>query len=733
MKTRILLCMMALWAICAAAQPQMPRLLDNGFRLMPNHHQVFATSTKSNKTSKTTNIVTKRIAERADVPTYQVNFVLDFNTETQKADMIHILNEETSIYNFQQDLYQLVQGSNVMTVPTGTYDIIATFSELDTSQPYEFPWYNYYVVREQVTINQDTQINISASEAKNHIHFQTLNIDGEPVNTGKYYVDEYWNWIPIEEGNTDDVFFYKMLANKDYGELDIRGGNFGNIIEGEMMHSLGGEAAADIYINDVSDRYVFYAYRCAMKDEIIYTSAYEVQGASDNITINNDPTKFKLFEDPFYSAKHQGEDLFQTFKFYAELIDGPSPMETTLTLPVAKGEVCQYYIGARVEDSQFGYIPALIPQVTIKKYDEYGSYMYEPVMTAKPLTNTNEEVVFVNNGYNNFTMFEYNEELGDINSYPNWPTSPAFTYSLDKKKEYLGNSCPMLGSDLWQTENTYEWEDEDGDLVSETYRFLNFKYAYYGRFGETKPDDIADSQVSIKLDGEEIITGKGNMYVQLDELLNGEVDATITNESVWVDDMTGSNKAKLHYTAGAEDDTPPTMTMLHFKGANGDVTDHFDNSDDGVLEFTAGDFKWVQPTRGYHYYTRQAHETVEVSYSPYGEDNWNELPVDEVPENYWPAMGWFYTGSLASVAGKGLNGWFDLKIRLTDAAGNWQEQVISPAFRIDDLAYTSVAKVGDNNAHEVARYNMAGQRVDADATGVVIVRMSDGTARKVIL
>ena len=96
-------------------------------------------------------------------------------------------------------------------------------------------------------------------------------------------------------------------------------------------------------------------------------------------------------------------------------------------------------------------------------------------------------------------------------------------------------------------------------------------------------------------------------------------------------------------------------------------------------------------------------------------------------------MGWFYTGSLASVTGQGQDGWFDLKIKLTDAAGNWQEQVISPAFRIDDLAYSSVATVGSDNAHEVARYTLDGRRADANTKGVVIVKMSDGTARKVIV
>ena len=173
--------------------------------------------------------------------------------------------------------------------------------------------------------------------------------------------------------------------------------------------------------------------------------------------------------------------------------------------------------------------------------------------------------------------------------------------------------------------------------------------------------------------------------------------------------------------------------MLHFKDSNEDVTTRFAKAADATLEFSAGDFNVGFNPINVSYMDRYAPESVEVSYSPYGEDNWSELPVEEVPEYYWPVMGWFYSGSLAGVTGEALNGWFDLKIRLTDAAGNWQEQVLSPAFRIDDLAYSSVANIGSDNAHEVARYNLAGQRVDTNTPGVAIVKMSDGTAHKVIV
>lgn len=48
-----------------------------------------------------------------------------------------------------------------------------------------------------------------------------------------------------------------------------------------------------------------------------------------------------------------------------------------------------------------------------------------------------------------------------------------------------------------------------------------------------------------------------------------------------------------------------------------------------------------------------------------------------------PGFGTYYRGSLASVDRPSENGWFDVRIRLTDASGNYQEQTLSPAFRIE--------------------------------------------------
>ena len=404
---------------------------------------------------------------------------------------------------------------------------------------------------------------------------------------------------------------------------------------------------------------------------------------------------------------------------------------------MAEGQTVKFYLSASVDDNIAGYVPYIEPRVSIKTI-EYGEENYIPVLLGKSLTIVNEQIIIANNGpfENSSIGNEFIEEpdaLGcDIREQLFWSTNPAFSYPINKKKEILGNNCPLLASRPLQYSITDTWYDDYGNPFPVLNQQMEFNLTYIGRYGEIK-DDFGMAQVDIEVDGEDVITADGAFIAQLEELITGVIDATIVKEGIVVDDMAGSNKAKLHYTAGAEDENPPTMTMLHFKDNDGGVTDRFGTADEGKLEFSAGDFNLQITPLQYFATDRQAPESVEVSYSPYGEDNWNELAVEEVPENYWSVMGWFYTGSLAGVTGEGLNGWFDLKIRLTDAAGNWQEQVISPAFRIDDHAYSSVATLRDGNAHEVARYNLAGQRVDANATGIVIVKMSDGTARKVIL
>ena len=292
----------------------------------------------------------------------------------------------------------------------------------------------------------------------------------------------------------------------------------------------------------------------------------------------------------------------------------------------------------------------------------------------------------------------------------------------------LGNSCPML--------NVYycPYPYYGGDAAT-----IQFNMYYKGRYGEQRESDYWNTHLLIK-EGEKIYFDdtlhKRDGYLDDDPHWNtGIFDVTITNENVDVDGLQGRNVTKLQLDKSKADKCPPSLSMLDFRTNDNMVTDRFATAADGKLNFYAYDNNF-NVTEDWQYYWTVFKPTVEVSYAPYDKDDWKPLPVEEDPDLFFlPTMGYFYSGSLKDVTGAGREGWFDLKIRLEDEAGNWQEQVISPAFRIDDLVDTGI---DDNNQFTIANnpnattvYDLMGRRIANDSStpnkGVYIVN-----GRKVI-
>ena len=711
MRNAFLIVMMLLGLSTISARPVI--LDDEVFQVIPSHLNVnkLQNIPKSRCVISTGTTRQKNSKIKSEEATSQVDFVLNFDAESQSAEQIVFMNSETEFSNMDCGIYALENGSNIMSVPQGVYDIITRFCEFDPSRP-GMILYKSYVIHENVTINAEMQMVVSANEAKNHIHVQTLIADGEPVNTGKYTIDENWNVVPLEPGNVDDVFYQNIIACKDYGVIQSSIGNFGVVIESQFFNDPGNAAASDVYVNDVSDRFVFYTHRVAVKGNEVYSSSIEIEGATDNVFVENDPSKYVLLEEPFSMSTFQSMDRYLVFAFFerSHLFDGIKGMMYEGAEPIGQGDVFKYYLSASIDDSNVGIIPFVQPEVAIKPMSD----QLIPVMLSMPLTVSDGSILLANNGVGSYIAYPGPDFSGDVVdnefiNYPEWPTHPMFSYPIENKQGYFGQNCPLLVTNVQLIGNIF-----------------GFNFDYIGRYGEKMRQLLS---TNIKVDGDDFYSAEEPFFVQLESPLSGEVDVTVTDETLTVDDLAGSNITKLHFVAGTEDPNPPTATMLQFKTVNGDVTDRFDTSADGILEFSAGDFNFMLTSNQEEAYSRQAPAGVEVSYSPYGEKEWNLLSVVEVPDNYWPLMGWFYRGSLSDVKRRGQNGWYDLKIRLTDASGNWQEQVLSPAFRIAD-SETGMTSVNENNAQEVTRYSIDGHRIITPQQGINIVIMSDGSVHK---
>lgn len=104
---------------------------------------------------------------------YQVEFVLDFDPATQSALIIGLYNEESDINNQTLGLPQLMNGSNVLTVPGGVYDILVAFDGYD---------HDRVVIREQVEISENSSHILVEQISRQYNSYQC----GEPLQSIKH-------------------------------------------------------------------------------------------------------------------------------------------------------------------------------------------------------------------------------------------------------------------------------------------------------------------------------------------------------------------------------------------------------------------------------------------------------------------------------------------------------------------------------------------------------------------
>jgi hypothetical protein len=298
--------------------------------------------------------------------------------------------------------------------------------------------------------------------------------------------------------------------------------------------------------------------------------------------------------------------------------------------------------------------------------------------------------------------------------YPAFSAPSVFNYAAEQRLGIIGDNCPINAVNVMGYFNDYE-----GDV-------MKFNNNFVGRYGESRIYDKADLTQTLKFNGVEM---EDPNYIPRDG--NGIWEFTVTNKNIAVDGLPGENKTEIYYDDTNEESACPGIEMLQFRSDAG-ITDRFATATEGTMEFMGADYKFTYDPRYWiGVYDCQLLDAT-VEYSPYGEENWKELPIEEVPELYQDGWGYFYRASLANVTGKAFQGWFDLRFKLQNEAGNWQKQVVSPAFRIDELIPTVVEEVEiATNTREVARYSVDGRQLNTPQPGVNIIKMSDGTAKKV--
>lgn len=654
----------------------------------------------------------------------------EYDEDLYTPNAVNIYNNEISIveyFDYENDFIKF-------TIPKGTYDLYSNFWRIE-----EGPRFSN-IIKELVCIENDTTIVFNPAEANKHVQVSGVNLQGEKWRCPTVkYSDDYMSYEILDKGNTDDINFHQYIILKDYGPVNKLSGNLGwnEYVSEDSIVSR--DRVVDFLINDVSERYLLCASLLMSSNGTTYFVKLTQDGVSNEL-LTNTADKYILYEENFkptpigkninHSPGFSSSDLFNEVE-----IGGWNGNLTSYKLN--DNETVKIYINANKNMTSSNRFNIMVyPQFV--DYEEEITYVWDDGYSETttnyynyiglPVFISNEGIEYINKGhdiYGNFA-FQVPEEDGDILEYPG---HPAFSYIDTQKTGIYGNSSPI---------NAFMAQNSLNEYFNWKYSYLS--PCYIGRLGEIRRSDYKTLQMTLKYNDNVVL----NNYNQLDSLMMawamekqpyGEIDLTLTNENVDVDGISGYNLTRIIYDQRKEDWTAPTLQMLHFKNTDGMITDRFEVPQDGILEFCGGDFNFHDENNRFYFDCKE--QTVAVAYSPYGQDSWTELAVDEIPELYrMPGFGYFYRGSLESVNRESSNGWYDLKVTLTDASGNMQEQTISPAFRIANTTGVSETLQGTMNLrHEGGQIYVTGTEKAGltiySVDGTCVMKVADAVSRPV--
>ncbi len=630
-----------------------------------------------------------------------VNFVYDhekfapcvvvFMAQTSDATKffeISLLEEEADSYTFDLE--------------PGVYQAVALYKNLATMMGGPV----CYVVLEDCDLTSDKTLDFDVATSTQYISFSSYNPDGQPtrlhkvklgddglelVEAGNVFGTESFTSLVFEE---KVAFPYTVFTNTDF------------TIE-EFNHI--GLANSDVYINKVSDRWSFvHSRNMAAIDKsslyAVYLKAIPSESGSD-ISVTNQPSGYYIYEQPVP----------------ASIQDGPFKTSTSYRL-------CDIGTGGALSiDFKTSKAYVSIPP---KGLGENFTVVYATYVDGK-LNTTPVEL-------NPTAPGSYMPSL-PLNTYSVvWPyvnsmaINPGF-FSPVSDVSVPGSSSPVIYAGISR------------DWINATSTVPTAQASVAGFLGARRPGAGTNLKKSITCGDREILGNNSSLsdFATLWKRAGkptGEMTMTLIDDTYTRGEIAGRTESVTVWDNTRSDDVPPVLTFLQTVDADGIVTDEFENPEGAMVRFSAADF--IPDVEfnvfGYEGYNltwySYAPVTVKAEYAPVWTDAFEELTVTEnqgaLVERGWGA---FYTAPLGDITRTASYGWYKLRLTVTDAVGNYQQQTISPAFRIKSLAGIETIDA-DSNAAATIYYDLQGRRINhGHMQPGVYIEVKGASARKVAI
>lgn len=619
---------------------------------------------------------------------------------TSKHDKADFFVQSVGVYNGQNTLYSYdmqynAKDTSVITLPAGTYDAVCTYTD-NAMQKY------YYDIKELLTFANDTIVVFNTDEITERVKFRPVNPQGKVWNVST--VD--FSTLIEKPGNAKSMNVNVIAALENVGSVINRMHTTSGIWGLNSIYEM-----TDFYVNKVSDRYHFMSsYVTTGNDGNVYVNRFSCTLSQLEDSVKSDPDDYVLYQDEV-KLNEDGDFTDEYYGGYVtlEYLNGQGVSGwVALNSGVAteKDKTLKFFIDAPMagEDDAMRYDITLSPTIFNVERHEEGGVVTESafphigmpfvIKDGKPYYS------FICNDDLKNEIFAESDGLSVLDPFPG--LAP-LSYSADERGGIEGNSIPV--TNLFMRNN-----DAMGN-------YFEWVITYSGRQGEQMRSGWKNLDIDLKFNGEDIPCKDYGEFMNFpfnyynNGWENGILDCTVTTAERTVDDVKGRNVTRLYADFTKEDHILPTLKMLQFRNGDNVVTDRFDTPADGRILLTANDYKFTIEASVGNVCAIQP-VTVDVEYAPTGSGDWRQLPVAENADYSSVNFGYFYDGSLQGVQGG--DGWYDLKVKVTDMSGNYQEQTITPAFKIGETSGMQGVGVQDV-AGRVNVYNLQGQCV---ATGV---------------
>ena len=635
-------------------------------------------------------------------------------------------------------------GEASIKLPSATWSAVFIFTKLDEKGRSVGL---AMVAKEGTKITAATTIEANMDDATHHYQFDSYNHDGTATKLSKYRnvtTDDATTQELVEKGNTLYMRIFSHLWHKDLGSLfSLYYDALSEIVDDDTASDP--YRVMDVWMNDCSEDLYPVQVRGIQTAADSYENITIFPDGYENVSTNKDNTFYKIpvptFQQTWWGSvqEHQTSD-----PMWAEITQ--SIGDISVPKGVYKGIerddlrnlwVCMPDKSSKVSEMvtkvQPEYDDAVL-NYTTETYtnDDGSSYTYEWIYSAP--SDTPELYIDLKGNKAVKPQLEYGyyymnglpeNDFGYTHPYvPSWdqfdgktmgkgmPFAHSFFSGYDGESkdlivQFYGSGSTVLNTYYWTSPFSIKFNDQTVD-TSKYESILDWIYS----------DDV---------------TGKGKYDVEM-KSVPGEYDG-LTSQVVF---SAGFDQSR-------EDSTCPAVQIADFVNKDGEHTNEFSSAADGIFHIVAGDFKWDK--ENYVFAHSELKPTVE--YAPYGTEAWTELNV--AADNTVSAAVCYakaYSASLAGITEKASQGWFDMRITMTDPSGNYMKQTISPAFKINELAGVATVSAGSFELHsangrvwvtgaenpqiEVFGIDGAtvakvkGNEVGSLASGVYIVKASNG-------